>query len=96
MSSHHAFVPEGRLYVDSDFLNEVQHRLPGARLMHVGFGDFDMSTPAGNLAFRRSSDGVADEVMPLRVGRAHTVDGSQEAIAAMMKAMAGCSEDVSR
>jgi hypothetical protein len=96
MSSHHAFVPEGRLYVDSDFLNEVQHKMSGVHLMHIGFGDFDMSSPAGTISFRRSSDGVADEVMPLRVGRAHTVDGPQEAIAAMLRAMTGCSEDISR
>lgn len=96
--SHHVCVQEHRLltYVDTNFISSVQYKLSGAHLMHVGFGDFDMSTPLGVISFRRLSDDTADNVLPVRSGRAHLVRGSEPAIQAMMLAMVGESEDMSQ
>jgi hypothetical protein len=40
-------------YVDTAFINAVQHVYPGATLRHMGFGEFTLDTPDGSLEFDR-------------------------------------------
>jgi hypothetical protein len=40
-------------YVDTAFINAVQNVYPNSRLEHLGFGEFYLSTPDGNLEFDR-------------------------------------------
>lgn len=40
-------------HVDTAFINAVQHVYPGSQLRHLGFGEFVMETPDGELEFDR-------------------------------------------
>ena len=55
-------------YVDTQFIQKVQGVYPGSRLEHMGFGDFRLSTPDGNLEFSRSSHSFEGQS-----GRSHKV-----------------------
>jgi hypothetical protein len=40
-------------YGDTAFINAVQHAYPGATLSHIGFGEFVLKTPDGEMEFDR-------------------------------------------
>ena len=43
----------GKVYVDSDFINTVQRKYPHSELKHLGFGEFYLVTPEGKIEFDR-------------------------------------------
>jgi len=63
--AHHE--QDGKLYVDSDFINKSQHVWSGAELKHMGFGEFYLETPDGIVEFDRMR-GVD---FPGKSGRSH-------------------------
>jgi len=48
----HFVAPDGKIYVDTDFINRVQ-RLPGCSVNHMGFGEFELVTKEGKVEFDR-------------------------------------------
>lgn len=48
----HHVAPDGKLYVDTAFINAAA-RLPGCNLEHMGFGEFSLKTPKGEVEFDR-------------------------------------------
>lgn len=48
----HYVAPDGKIYVDTAFINGCQ-RLPGVRVEHMGFGEFSLKTPKGDVEFDR-------------------------------------------
>ena len=42
---------DGSIYVDTDFINNC--RLPGMEVQHMGFGEFTLVTPEGQVEFDR-------------------------------------------
>lgn len=69
------------LFVDSDFINAIQYKVPGAELHHMGFGEFYLTTPKGRVDFDRMR-GVA---FTGQGGRSHLVYGDVSAVALMME-----------
>ncbi|MFA6234293.1 MAG: DUF2958 domain-containing protein [Bacteroidota bacterium] len=57
----------GKWYADTDFINKVQHVYPGATLEHMGFGEFVLKTPDGEMEFDRSRG----KDFPGQSGRSH-------------------------
>lgn len=49
--AHHVD-PDGKIYVDSDFISRSQ-RVPGTELKHMGFGEFSLETPKGRVEYDR-------------------------------------------
>ena len=96
---HHAEI-EGKVYVDSNFLNSVKkirdtfpHELKSA-----GFGEFYLETPKGKVQFDRSRGQSVQGTVADFVGRAHQLYGEPPELAdELMAAMeaAGASEAVS-
>jgi hypothetical protein len=56
-----------RWYVDTDFINNVQYVVPGAELIHMGFGEFYLQTPRGRIDFDR----MRGKDFPGQSGRSH-------------------------
>ncbi len=77
---------ETKVYVDTAFLNAVQHKVPGSELVHMGYGEFYLKTPKGKVQFDRMR-GVDFEGQS---GRSHLVYGDAEAVALMLQHAAGC------
>ena len=77
---------ETKLYVDTAFVNAIQHKVPGAKLEHMGFGEFYLVTPKGKVQFDRMR-GVDFEGQD---GRSHLVYGDAEAVALMLQHAAEC------
>jgi len=81
-------------YVDSNFINIVQHVYPGGTLEHMGFGEFYMDTPDGRLDFDR----MHGKAFEGQVGRPHLLQDDsggkvvKKAISLMERA--GKSEEV--
>ena len=71
-----------KLFGDTDLLRAAG-RLPGFNVRHIGFGEFTLETPAGEVEFIRY-DG---HEWPGAVGRAHLLRGKPEAIQAMVRAL---------
>ena len=68
-----AIAKDGMHYVDSDFLNKCQGAILHSELKHLGFGDFLLATPHGNVTFLRTD--YDNELLPLYdifVGRPHS------------------------
>jgi len=78
---------DGKLYVDTAFLNQVQHRMDPKYVMHhVGFGDFELRAPnCSPVSFDRV--GGSEPFIPNQSGRCHLVRGPQEVIAEMLEKM---------
>ena len=62
----HHVTPDGKIYVDSDFLNSAQ-RVPGVEIHHMGFGEFYFDTPKG----RVEADRMRGKDFPGQGGRSH-------------------------
>lgn len=43
----------GRWYVDTEFMNKCQGLIPGSEMKHLGFGEFYLETPDGQVDFDR-------------------------------------------
>ena len=81
------------VYGDSDFLRAAG-RVPGFTAKHVGYGDFDVVTPKGDIAFS-----VSGRVFPGQVGRSHIVSGPDAAMALLFRELhveARLAEDAAR
>lgn len=96
---HHAEI-EGKVYVDSNFLNSVK-KIRDAfphELKSAGFGEFYLETPKGKVQFDRSRGQSVQGTVADFVGRAHQLYGEPPELAdELMAAMeaAGASEAVS-
>jgi hypothetical protein len=78
---------EGKLYVDTAFMNAVQAKLPkGCEIHHMGWGEGYLATPVGRVEFDRMR-GVAFEGCS---GRPHLVYGDAPAIELMLAHADGC------
>lgn len=79
------------VYVDSNFINFCQNILPNTTLKHMGFGEFYLKTPNGDIQFARVS-----ERFPNFVGRAHRMydDKGGKLVAELLKAMTKKYKDV--
>ena len=75
-----------KTYVDSAFINAIQHKVPGATLQHMGFGEFYLNTPKGRVDFDRMR-GVDFEGQS---GRSHLLYGDDEAIKLVLEHAEGC------
>jgi len=62
----HFEAPDGSLYVDTDFINAVG-KLPGMEVKHMGFGEFTLVTPKGEVEFDR----MRGKNFPGQSGRSH-------------------------
>jgi hypothetical protein len=56
------------VYADSSFLNSVRGVLPNSELKHMGFGEFYLVTPEGDIQFARGGKEFKGQV-----GRSHHV-----------------------
>ncbi len=70
----------GKLYADTAALSPLQKL---GTMVHVGFGDFEMSTPVGDVYFARQFS--SEPIIPDQDGRAHLVTGPQEALDLLVK-----------
>lgn len=70
-------------YVDSEFLNNCQNKLPSSELKHLGYGYFKLVTPDGNINFNRL-DGMKFKGFH---GRCHLVDSRPELFEDLLKEM---------
>jgi hypothetical protein len=73
------------LYTDSDFINKSKSKLPNSELKHLGYGDFMLVTPDGDVIFTR----VDGKKFNDQSGRVHKmVDTTKgKAISKLIKAM---------
>lgn len=62
--AHHV-APDGSIYADTGFLNSL--RLPNVELRHIGFGEFVVKTPKGEVEFDR----MRGKPFPGMSGRSH-------------------------
>lgn len=86
MSEAHHYVAGGKIYVDTAFINTVQHVIAGANLKHMGFGEFSLETPDGEIEFDR----MRGKEFPGQSGRSHQMydrSGGQKAADAIIKEM---------
>jgi hypothetical protein len=93
--AHHYF--DGKnYYVDTGFINHVQHVLPGVELKHMGFGEFQLVSREGKVDFDR----MRGREFPGQSGRSHQVydDQGGKLVEKMIQAMEqhGKSEHVFR
>ena len=77
---------EGKLYVDTAFLNAIQAKMSDSTMIHTGFGDFTLETPKGKVKFDR------ERGVPFKGcnGRTHLAYGDAEAIRLMIGCAEGC------
>ena len=64
--AHHV-APDGSIYADTGFLNSL--RLPNVELRHLGFGEFVVETPKGEVEFDR----MRGKPFPGMTGRSHLI-----------------------
>jgi len=62
----HHVAPDGAIYVDTAFINK-SGRLPGMEIKHMGFGEFVLVTPKGEVDFDR----MRGKDFPGQSGRSH-------------------------
>lgn len=62
----HYVAPDGTIYVDTKFIN-MSGRLPGMEIKHMGFGEFTLMTPKGEVEFDR----MRGKDFPGQSGRSH-------------------------
>ncbi|MFS8065297.1 MAG: SNF2-related protein [Byssovorax sp.] len=71
-----------RIYGDTSFLTAAR-QLPRFSVRHLGFGEFTLDTPQGEVSFNRSA-GVD---FPGQTGRSHLLEGTPEALALLLQEM---------
>jgi hypothetical protein len=77
----------GELYVDTAFINQVQHSVPDTVLKHLGFGDFALDFKDGRkVTFDRIDVGVGPDI-PGQEGRKHRVRGDVDLVRTALAAM---------
>lgn len=81
IESPHVHRDGDKVYADSDFLRAVG-ALAGNEVRHLGMGEFTVETELGDVAFIRRDDAVT---WPGKVGRAHLLSGTHEAIAGLLQ-----------
>lgn len=69
----HHIEPDGTVYADTAFINAAG-RLPGVTLKHLGFGEFYLETPKGQVEFDR----MRGKDFPGQSGRSHQVYDSNK------------------
>ena len=77
---------KGKIYVDTAFINAIQHKVAGASLQHMGFGEFYLQTPKGRVDFDRMRGVDFDG----QSGRSHLVYGDADAVELMLAHAEGC------
>ena len=72
------------LFVDSQFLNSCQNIIPNSELKHMGFGEFYLVTPVGEIQFARRDGKITWEGIS---GRPHRIYDNVEGklVAALVK-----------
>ena len=78
-TSPHLHRDSDKLYADTTFLNYAG-QVPGYSVRHLGFGEFVLETPFGDVEFDR----MRGEDFPGQVGRPHLIYGSPAAVADML------------
>ena len=68
----HHMIDGKDVYADSAFLNSVSGVLPNSELKHMGFGEFYLKTPDGDIQFARGGKEFKGQS-----GRSHTVYDSK-------------------
>ncbi len=84
-NGHHAHMG-GKLYADSGFLQSVSSLGHGYEVNHMGFGEFSVKTPLGEVEFNR----MAGKDFPGQSGRSHNIydtKGGTKAAEALIHAM---------
>ena len=79
------YTREGKtIYVDTNFINLSKGILPGSSLEHMGFGEFYLKTPDGQIDFMRRGKTINDFV-----GRAHEIEDTKggKLVDALIKGM---------
>ena len=71
-----------RIYGDTSFLTAAG-RLPSFLVRHLGFGEFTLDTPQGEVEFNR----FAGVDFPGQTGRSHLLEGKPEALALLLQEM---------
>ena len=91
MGGHHYVAPNGKVYVDTAFLNSIRG-IPGTAVEHMGFGEFYADTPHGRVDFDRMR-GVD---FPGQSGRSHQMYGEGDSAKWLLQQMIskGQTEDV--
>jgi Mn-dependent DtxR family transcriptional regulator len=70
--------------VDTEFINKVQHKVPGATLSHMGFGDFKLTNQDGkSITFSRTGNPQREGFS----GREHEMRGDPELIQQALQVM---------
>ena len=82
--AHYSINQDNKIYVDSNFINMCQGKLPNSELKHYGFGEFYLETPKGNVEFIR-----VDFRIKGFVGRTHRVGGNPDIGLDLLNAMEG-------
>ena len=88
--AHYSINQDGQIYVDSNFINMSQNALPNSKLKHLGFGEFYLETPNGNVQFIRT-----DFKIKGFVGRTHRLGGNPNVGLDLLDAMKSKSQQVS-
>lgn len=70
-------------YVDTAFINASQDVYPGAKLRHMGMGEFVLETPDGDIEFDR----MRGKDFPGQSGRSHKLYGAPKAVEKLLKLM---------
>jgi len=78
---HYVREDDGRVYVDTNFLNAVEKAIPDSKVAHLGMGDFELTMPGGSVKFIRADE----HPIPGKVGRAHHVVGDAALIEQMLE-----------
>ena len=81
----HFIAPDKKIYVDTEFVQKSQ-RLPGMTLNHMGFGEFTLKSPTGEIEFDR----MRGKKFEGQSGRSHQFydsKGGQKAAEAVIKMM---------
>jgi hypothetical protein len=83
-SGGHHYKYGKKWYGDTGFVQFSQGALPNSELKHMGFGEFYLETPDGNVQFARGGKEFTGQV-----GRSHEIydDANGKIVAKLIKAM---------
>ena len=88
--AHFSINQDNQIYVDSNFINMSQNALSNSKLKHLGFGEFYLETPNGDVQFIRTDFRIKGFV-----GRTHRLGGNSNAGLDLLDAMKSKSQQVS-
>jgi len=88
--AHYSINQDYQIYVDSNFINMSQNALPNSKLKHLGFGEFYLETPNGDVQFIRTDFRIKGFV-----GRTHRLGGNPNVGLDLLDAMKSKSQQVS-